>query len=238
MSDDTTEIEALIELMARLPGLGPRSARRAVLHMIKKRGLLMGPLAEAMADVAAHARECSVCGNVGTDDICGVCRAENRANGQICVVEDVADLWAMERGGVFGGRYHVLGGVLSALDAVGPEDLRIRELVARISGRSASSSATGSEAQDASDGEHQTVGGAEPPHDTEPSDDDHTAITEVILAVNPNVEGDTTAYYISRLLEPFDVRISRLAQGMPLGGDLEFTDEATLTRALEGRVSV
>src|SRR6056297_2178639 len=132
MSDDTTEIEALIELMARLPGLGPRSARRAVLHMIKKRGLLMGPLAEAMADVAAHARECSVCGNVGTDDICGVCRAENRANGQICVVEDVADLWAMERGGVFGGRYHVLGGVLSALDAVGPEDLRIPRLLERV----------------------------------------------------------------------------------------------------------
>lgn len=132
MGDDTRDIEALIALMARLPGLGPRSARRAVLHLLARRGQLMAPMAETMAQVAAGARDCKVCGNIGTADICDICRAENRANGQICVVEDVADLWAMERGGVYGGRYHVLGGTLSALDAVGPEDLGIPCLLERI----------------------------------------------------------------------------------------------------------
>ena len=125
MSDGPKEIETLIELMAKLPGLGPRSARRAVLHLIKKRGALLTPLAEAMAEVGRTARECLNCGNVGTSDICALCESEKRATGQICVVEDVADLWAMERSGVFKGRYHVLGGTLSALDAVCPEELRI-----------------------------------------------------------------------------------------------------------------
>jgi len=129
---DARDIEALIALMARLPGLGPRSARRAVLHLLARREALMAPLAETMAQVAAGARECTNCGNIGTADICDICRTENRVNGQICVVEDVADLWAMERGGIFGGRYHVLGGTLSALDAIGPEDLGIPRLVERI----------------------------------------------------------------------------------------------------------
>ena len=132
MSDATRDIEALIELMARLPGLGPRSARRAVLHLIKKRGQIMAPLAAAMANVAATARECATCGNVGTADTCDICRDPRRATGEICVVEDVADLWAMERGQAFKGRYHVLGGTLSALDAVGPDELRIPRLLARI----------------------------------------------------------------------------------------------------------
>ncbi|WP_413873986.1 recombination mediator RecR [Albidovulum sp.] len=132
MTDATRDIEALIDLMARLPGLGPRSARRAVLHLIKKRGQVMAPLAQAMADVAATARECAVCGNIGTSDLCDICRDERRATGEICVVEDVADLWAMERGHAFKGRYHVLGGTLSALDAVGPEDLRIPRLLDRV----------------------------------------------------------------------------------------------------------
>ncbi|MCB2137572.1 MAG: recombination protein RecR, partial [Rhodobacteraceae bacterium] len=132
MTDATRDIEALIELMARLPGLGPRSARRAVLHLIKKRGQIMAPLAQALAEVAATARECATCGNIGTADVCDICRDERRATGEICVVEDVADLWAMERGHAFKGRYHVLGGTLSALDAVGPEELRIPHLLARV----------------------------------------------------------------------------------------------------------
>ncbi len=126
------EIEALIELMARLPGLGPRSARRAVLQLIRKRAALLIPLAEAMAEVAATARECLTCGNIATSDTCDICASEKRATGELCVVEDVADLWAMERAGSFGGRYHVLGGTLSALDAVGPEELGIPRLLARV----------------------------------------------------------------------------------------------------------
>lgn len=132
MADSTRDIEALIELMARLPGLGPRSARRAVLHLIKKRGQVMAPLATAMAHVAAHARECLTCGNIGTADLCEICADPKRATGEICVVADVADLWAMERGQAFRGRYHVLGGTLSALDAVGPDELGIPRLVARV----------------------------------------------------------------------------------------------------------
>ena len=126
------DIETLIELMARLPGLGPRSARRAVLQLLKKRGPLMAPLAQAMAHVALSARDCTVCGNIGTSDLCPICADTRRQTGEICVVEDVADLWAMERAGVFRGRYHVLGGTLSALDGVSPEDLRIPQLLRRV----------------------------------------------------------------------------------------------------------
>ena len=126
------QIEALIDLMARLPGLGPRSARRAVLTLLKKRGTLMAPLATAMAQVATTARDCRLCGNIGTQDLCPICTDDRRATGEICVVEDVADLWALERAGVFRGRYHVLGGTLSALDAIGPDDLRIPALIARV----------------------------------------------------------------------------------------------------------
>ncbi|MBS0563019.1 MAG: recombination protein RecR [Proteobacteria bacterium] len=132
MTDATRDIEALIELMARLPGLGPRSARRAVLHLIKKRGQVMAPLAQAMARVAETARECAVCGNIATADLCEICADDRRNTGEICVVEDVADLWAMERGQAYKGRYHVLGGTLSALDAVGPEELGIPRLVRRV----------------------------------------------------------------------------------------------------------
>ena len=130
--NSTRDIDALIDMMARLPGLGPRSARRAVLHMIRKRALLLTPLADLMQTVAATARECMTCGNIGTMETCDICASPKRANGQICVVEDVADLWAMERGQAFKGRYHVLGGTLSALDQIGPETLRIPKLVDRI----------------------------------------------------------------------------------------------------------
>lgn len=189
------DIEALIEMMAKLPGLGPRSARRAVLHMIRKRGLLLTPLAEQMQTVADTARECLNCGNIGTGDVCDICASDTRANGILCVVEDVADLWAMERSGVFKGRYHVLGGTLSALDAVGPEDLRIPRLVNRV----------------------KTEG-----------------ISEVILALNATVDGQTTAHYIADELEGL-AQLSSLAQGVPIGGELDYLDDGTITAALNAR---
>ncbi|MDE3028959.1 MAG: recombination mediator RecR, partial [Paracoccaceae bacterium] len=160
------------------------------------RGALMAPLAEAMANVARTARECVNCGNIGTNDLCAICQSEKRANGEICVVEDVADLWAMERSGTFRGRYHVLGGTLSALDAVGPEDLRIPRLVARI--------------------------GPE-------------AVREVILALNATVDGQTTAHYIAEALEGTGVSVTSLAQGVPIGGELDYLDDGTITAALRAR---
>ena len=196
MGDATKDITALIDLMAKLPGLGPRSARRAVLHLIKKRAFLMAPLAEAMKQVAASARECLTCGNIGTADLCDICSADKRATGEICVVEDVADLWAMERGGAFKGRYHVLGGTLSALDAVGPEELRIPRLISRIAAE---------------------------------------RITEVILALNATVEGQTTAHYIADLLAGSGVTLSSLAQGVPIGGELDYLDDGTISAAMRAR---
>ena len=192
---ERSEIDALIEMMARLPGLGPRSARRTVLHLIRKRELQLTPLADLMSRVAATARECLNCGNVGTAEICPICTDERRANGQICVVEDVGDLWAMERGGSFKGRYHVLGGTLSALDRIGPEELRIPQLVARVQSE---------------------------------------AITEVILALNATVDGQTTAHYIADQLET-RVAMSSLAQGVPIGGELDYLDDGTITAALNAR---
>ncbi|MDM8164679.1 recombination mediator RecR [Roseovarius sp.] len=196
--NSTRDIDALIEMMAKLPGLGPRSARRAVLHLIRKRELLLMPLADQMQRVAATARECDNCGNVGTTELCDICTAEKRANGQICVVEDVADLWAMERAQVFKGRYHVLGGTLSALDQIGPEQLRIPKLIDRI--------------------------------DTE-------SITEVILAVGATVDGQTTAHYIADQLEG-RVRLTSLAQGVPIGGELDYLDDGTITAALNARKDI
>jgi recombination protein RecR len=194
----TREIEALIDMMARLPGLGPRSARRAVLHMIRKRSVLMTPLADLMQKVAVSARECLNCGNIGTGDICDICASDKRANGMICVVEDVADLWALERSGVFKGRYHVLGGTLSALDQVGPEQLRIPRLIDRV---------------------------------------DSEGVTEVILALNATVDGQTTAHYIAEQLED-RVALTSLAQGVPIGGELDYLDDGTITAALNARRKV
>lgn len=196
MTDAPREIERLIELMARLPGLGPRSARRAVLHMLRKRETVMAPLAQHLAQVALAARDCTVCGNIGTDDPCDICRDSRRETGEICVVETVSDLWAMERGQAFRGRYHVLGGTLSALDAVGPDDLHIPQLVARI--------------------------GTE-------------GITEVILALNVTVDGATTGHYIADALAPTGVAISSLAQGVPIGGELDYLDDGTIGAALKAR---
>jgi recombination protein RecR len=197
MAEATRDIERLIEMMAKLPGLGPRSARRAVLHLIKKRGLQMQPLAEQMARVAATARECLNCGNIGTTDICAICANDARATGELCVVEDVADLWAMERASVFKGRYHVLGGTLSALDSIGPDELRIPKLLDRV----------------ASEG-----------------------VTEVILALNATVDGQTTAHYIADRLGP-EVKVTSLAQGVPIGGELDYLDDGTIAAALKARRS-
>lgn len=198
MSHSSGDIDNLIDLMARLPGLGPRSARRAVLHLIRKRALLLSPLADAMQSVAVTARECLNCGNVGTSDICEICQDEKRAIGQLCVVEDVSDLWAMERAGAFKGRYHVLGGTLSALDAVGPEDLNIPRLIDRVSSE---------------------------------------AISEVILALNATIDGQTTAHYIADQLDG-QVSLTTLAQGVPIGGELDYLDEGTITAALNARKQI
>ena len=195
MGTATRDIEALIDLMAKLPGLGPRSARRAALHMIKKRALLMTPLADTLQIVAATARECLNCGNIGTTDVCDICRDERRANGELCVVEDVADLWAMERASVFKGRYHVLGGTLSALDAVGPDELSIPKLVDRVRSE---------------------------------------GFSEVILALNATVDGQTTAHYIADQLEQH-VSVTTLAQGVPIGGELDYLDDGTISAALKAR---
>ena len=196
MTDAPREIERLIELMARLPGLGPRSARRAVLHMLRKREAVMAPLAQALAQVVITARDCTICGNIGTEDPCAICRDPRRATGELCVVETVSDLWAMERGKVFKGRYHILGGTLSALDAIGPEELRIPGLVARVADE---------------------------------------GISEVILALNATVEGATTGHYIADALAPTGVTVTSLAQGVPIGGELDYLDDGTIGAALRAR---
>ena len=197
MDHTSKDLNNLIDLMAKLPGLGPRSARRAVLHMVKKRALLMAPLANVLAEVAKTVQECLKCGNIGTSDQCDICKNPKRATGEICVVEDVSDLWAMERSNIFKGRYHVLGGTLSALDAVGPDELRIPRLINRV------------------------------------FEED---INEVILALNATVDGQTTAHYISDQLS--EVTVSTLAQGVPIGGELDYLDDGTIIAALKARKRV
>jgi recombination protein RecR len=189
-----SELDTLIQLLARLPGLGPRSARRAALHLLKRRESLLEPLAAAMARAAEAICPCPVCGNLDTTLPCAICRDPARDGQTICVVEDLADLWAIERSGGFRGRYHVLGGTLSALDGVGPEDLTIDRLVARV----------------------------------EPGQ-------ELILALNATVEGQTTAHYLADRLAESGVRLSRLAQGVPIGGELDYLDDGTLRAALTAR---
>jgi recombination protein RecR len=193
------QIEALIAQMARLPGLGPRSAKRAVLHLLQRRDQSLRPLLAALERVAQTAQTCQVCGNIGTAPVCDICNDPKRATGEICVVDDVGSLWAMERGRAFRGRYHVLGGTLSALDAVGPDDLRIPELVDRVR----------------ADG-----------------------VREVILALSATVDGQTTAHYIADALAPTGVAISALAQGVPMGGELDYLDDGTIGAALRARKAV
>jgi recombination protein RecR len=194
------EIETVVQLLARLPGLGPRSARRAALLLIKRRESLMQPLARALSEAAAAIQTCGVCGNLDTAETCGICRDPARDASAICVVEDVADLWALERTGAFRGRYHVLGGVLSAIDGVGPEDLNIAALLDRV--------------------------GPDKP------------VREVILATNLTVDGQTTAHYVTERLADSGVSVSRLAHGVPVGGELDYLDDGTLATALKARQSV
>jgi recombination protein RecR len=190
------EIERLIQLLAKLPGLGPRSARRAALHLVKKKDELLLPLARAMDVAVESVVVCSTCGNIDTSDPCTICSDPRRDPQVIVVVEDVADLWALERAGALNARYHVLGGALSPLDGIGPDDIGIDRLVARVA-----------------DG----------------------GMSEVILAVNATVEGQTTAHYIMDRLAGLDVKVSRLAHGVPVGGELDYLDEGTLSAAMRQR---
>ena len=193
------EIERLIQLLAKVPGLGPRSARRAALHLIKKKEQLLSPLAAAMAEAADKVRICTTCGNVDTADPCMICTDPRRDQSTIIVVEDVSDLWALERATGLNALYHVLGGTLSPLDGIGPEDLNIRGLIDRVA-----------------------KGG----------------VRELIIAVNATVEGQTTAHYITDQLEGMEVRITRLAHGVPVGGELDYLDEGTLAAALRARTVI
>lgn len=192
------EIEKLIQLLAKVPGLGPRSARRAALHLVKKKDQLLGPLGKAMGEAYDKVRICSCCGNIDTADPCAVCTDERRDHGVIIVVEDVSDLWALERAGAMNAAYHVLGGTLSPLDGVGPDDLNVKGLISRVA-----------EGQ----------------------------VREVIIAVNATVEGQTTAHYITDQLSGFEVKITRLAHGVPVGGELDYLDEGTLSAALRARTA-
>jgi recombination protein RecR len=189
-------LDALTQALARLPGLGPRSARRAVLHLIKKRETALVPLIAALQAVARDLVTCGICGNIDTADPCAICTDARRDPKSLCVVEEVADLWALDRARLFAGRYHVLGGKLSALDGVRPEDLTIAALVARVA-----------------------AGGIE----------------EVVLAMNATLEGQTTMHYVAEQLAPLGVRVMQLAQGLPVGGELDYLDEGTLALALRAR---
>ncbi|MBM3644464.1 MAG: recombination protein RecR [Alphaproteobacteria bacterium] len=191
-----SEIERLIQLLGRLPGLGPRSARRVALHLLKKRESLMRPLGTALHDAALAIKACSVCGNLDTVDPCGICTDTRRDPGLLCVVEDVDDLWAMERGRIFNGRYHVLGGTLSALDGVGPDELNLASLVRRV---------------------------------------DAGGLREVIVATGATVDGQTTAHYIADRLAGRGVEVTRIAHGVPVGGELDWLDDGTLATALKAR---
>jgi recombination protein RecR len=192
------EIERLVQLLARMPGLGPRSARRAALHLIRKREILLGPLAEAMRVAHERISTCEVCGNVDTRQPCTICADERRDASLLVVVESVGDLWALERADATRARYHVLGGALSPLDGIGPEDLNIGSLVARVA-----------------------AGG----------------VKEVILAVNATVDGQTTAHYVTDMLAPYHVKVSRLAHGVPVGGELDYLDDGTLAAAMRQRTA-
>ncbi len=193
------EIERLIQLLARLPGLGPRSARRAALHLIKKREQLMTPLTDALGVAGTKIEICNICGNIDTKNPCTVCTDDKRDPSVIIAVADVADLWALERAGALNARYHVLGGTLSPLDGVGPQDLSIDALVSRA-------------------------------HDK--------AVTEVVLALNATVDGQTTAHYITDLLHNANVKVTRLAHGVPVGGEIDYLDEGTLAAAMRQRTVI
>ena len=193
---ESKEIKNLITLMAKLPGLGPRSARRGVLNLIKNPEKLMLPLAKALIQVSENIKLCSICGNIDSDDICGICKDDKRDKKIICVVEDITDLWALERSNTYKGRYHILGGVLSAIDGINPEDLRIKELINNIK---------------------------------------ENNVEEVILATSATLAGQTTSFYITDLIKDMNITVSRLAQGIPIGGELDYLDDGTIGAAIDSR---
>jgi recombination protein RecR len=195
-SSNTNELDHLINLLSKVPGLGPRSARRAALQLIKKKDSLMKPLSSALADVAENVHPCSNCGNLDVENPCHICESSKRDRTTICVIEDVSDLWALDRSGTYRGLYHVIGGTLSALDGVGPDDLNIKGLLERA---------------------------ATP------------ELKEIIIATNATVDGQTTAHYITEQLKTFNIEVTRLAHGVPIGGELDYLDDGTLTTALNSR---
>jgi recombination protein RecR len=258
MQFTSESVEALVEQFTKLPTIGRKTAQRLANYILKMDEEAVEEIAEALLAVKRQVQRCSTCYVVADRDPCPICSDPKRDATTICVVEESSDLLAIERTGEYRGRYHVLGGVISPLDGVGPDDLRVRELASRIDPDFDASAAPSVDDVDATapDGADPTAtpsGDSSPddrrngapgdsaPDDAAPDDSDDEAdpeVNEVILAVNPNVEGDTTAYYISQLLEPFDVTVTRIARGLPIGGDLEYADEATLSRALEGRGDV
>ena len=193
---ESKEIKNLITLMSKIPGLGPRSARRSVLNLIKNPEKLMLPLAKALIQVSENIKLCSICGNIDSDHICGICKDDKRDKKIICVVEDLTDLWALERSNTYKGRYHILGGVLSAIDGINPEDLRIKELINNIK---------------------------------------ENDVEEVILATSATLAGQTTSFYITDLIKDMNVTVSRLAQGIPIGGELDYLDDGTIGAAIDSR---
>lgn len=195
-SSKNNELDHLINLLGKVPGLGPRSARRAALQLIKKKDSLMKPLSSALADVAENVHPCAICGNLDIENPCHICESPKRDRSIICVIEDVSDLWALDRAGSYRGLYHVIGGTLSALDGVGPDDLNINTLIERA-------------------------------RDSE--------LKEIIIATNATVDGQTTAHYITEQLKQFDLTVTRLAHGVPIGGELDYLDDGTLTTALNSR---
>ncbi len=228
MQFTSESVEALVEQFSKLPTVGTKTARRLANFVLKMPRDEVQAIADALMAVKEEVQRCSTCYVVADSDPCPICASEKRDDSTICVVEESSDLMALERTGEYRGVYHVLGGVISPLDGVGPDDLRVHELAQRIDPSFEETSAV--EAGDASGSEEQP--------DAPESDAEAAPVDEVILAVNPNVEGDTTAYYVSQLLDPFDVEVTRIARGLPIGGDLEYADEATLSRALEGRGGV
>lgn len=215
MSFSSPSVEALVEQLMRLPTVGRKTAQRLAAYILKMPREEVEALAQALLAVKERVRQCAICFNVTDEEICAICRSPRRDHTTICVVEEPSDVLALERTGEYRGVYHVLGGVISPLDGIGPDDLRIRELVTRVA-------PINDDPQRAA----RYPGGCIP------------RVQEVILALNPNVEGDTTAYYLAQLLKPLGVRVTRIARGLPIGGDLEYADEATLSRALEGRLTL
>lgn len=222
-------VEDLVNQFTRLPTIGRKTAQRLTAYVLKMPREEVVALARALVAVKDRVKYCTVCFNVTDVEICPICTSTRRDQRTICVVEEPNDVMALERTGEFSGVYHVLGGVISPLDGIGPEELRVRELVTRVR-----PDVGGDGAPSSDDSADPNL----PPAVSEPAPDERAIVEEVILALNPTVEGDTTAYYLSQLLKPFGVRVTRIARGIPIGGDLEYADEATLSRALEGRGAI